>query len=290
MSGLQKNMVKQKIRNILRNFIFMRILPNKILSNKNFAKHSASSITLSLKKMAFLCLLALCITLNISVKNVNAEDVKTGNYKPFSVPVTTGTVPFDAPDNTNTTQEEFYKKLDALSGDNSGSKTLENKPSEPQTEATPEQPAKAGGYNVIEVPEKQIKFVYNKEMCEAAKTKISAEIPNHKNCFKDEDCKVFNFGYPWQDSACVKAIISTTYTEKDKIIQLLNKMDGYQKSCIDNVASEKKKFEEFEKTLKNTACPSVPLLCLKGVCRTSTYAVIESDENNYKMRIEENNQ
>jgi hypothetical protein len=129
--------------------------------------------------------------------------------------------------------------------------------------------------------EPKIAPVYDKQKCDEAKDIIAKQLTEHKNCWKDEDCKMIDFGYPWQTNECLKTIISTS--KKDDIIQSFGKIEYYKDYCILTNKDEEKNYKNFEKKLKSARCPYVPLLCLKGVCRTSTYAVIDDAGVNYNI-------
>jgi hypothetical protein len=144
------------------------------------------------------------------------------------------------------------------------------------TESTPQE-------NVTTAkPEEKTEFVYDKKLCEEASANITRDMTTYTSCWKDEDCVQYDFGYPWQKNACMKTIISKEAKEKEKIIQLLARVEIYKEACIDTNKEETKKYNEMEKQLEQQECTPVPLLCLKGVCRTGTYAVIDSEP--YRMK------
>lgn len=130
--------------------------------------------------------------------------------------------------------------------------------------------------------EKTPEFLYDKKVCEDASASIAKDLVTNTTCWKDEDCASYNFGYPWQKSACIKTIISTEKQEKNKIISLLGRIDTYKQACIDTNKDELTKYNATAKQIETESCTNVPLLCLKGVCRTSTYAVIDSEP--YRMK------
>lgn len=119
--------------------------------------------------------------------------------------------------------------------------------------------------------------------CKTEAEKIVSRLQEVPDCFKDEECRYFDYGYPFQPDACSKAVVSTEAEGRN--ITNLRLIDDYLKNCVENNEQEKKKFEEFENRLNAQDCPRPSrLFCLKGKCRTQGYVMFDQPDAVIRVR------
>jgi hypothetical protein len=108
--------------------------------------------------------------------------------------------------------------------------------------------------------------------CEEKYQEIVGHLKIQPQCFVDDDCKYFNYGYPFQPAVCRKAIISTS--EKDKNILNLAKIEHFRQNCVYNDAVESEKYKELQSEIFNPEerCNLSRVFCLKGYCRRKNYS------------------
>ncbi|MDX1949106.1 MAG: hypothetical protein SFT90_01240 [Rickettsiales bacterium] len=112
--------------------------------------------------------------------------------------------------------------------------------------------------------------------CQEQKKKIEEYLQIFPECNVDDDCRYFDYGYPWQGDACNKAIISKSQEKKN--LKYLSSIEEYNKNCIYDKPNELEKFEAFNSELIEKECSNLPrLFCLKGVCRNQYYPLIFDD-------------
>ncbi len=112
--------------------------------------------------------------------------------------------------------------------------------------------------------------------CDKEKKKIYNILKIFPDCEIDDDCRYFDFGYPWQSDVCNKAIISKSQEKKN--LKYLSAIEKYNQNCIFINDDEKKKFEDFNQDLQKSECNNLPrLFCLKSVCRNQYYPLIFDD-------------
>lgn len=116
--------------------------------------------------------------------------------------------------------------------------------------------------------------------CLEERNKIINRLTENVTCQQDSDCRYFDFGYPWQLSACMKPLVSTS--EEGKNITNLRLIDIYNKSCILNNEKTKAEYQKFQTELENIKCKLVRTYCLSGICRTAGYALY--DQQNATIR------
>lgn len=107
--------------------------------------------------------------------------------------------------------------------------------------------------------------------CEENKRRIFNSISEPQQCNYDGDCHYFDYKYPWQPSACHKAVLSKS--EKDKSMKDLVDIGEYTYQCIKNNPEEKIKFDKLNKEIIETKCELLRLYCYKGYCRSKNYSV-----------------
>ncbi len=109
--------------------------------------------------------------------------------------------------------------------------------------------------------------------CAQKKNEIIEAIKLFPLCEVDDDCRYFDYGYPFQHVACNKAIVSKS--EENKTIKYLTAIEEYNQNCVYKNKQENKKFKKMDNSLKSTTCDNLPrLFCLKGVCRNQYYPLI----------------
>jgi hypothetical protein len=113
-------------------------------------------------------------------------------------------------------------------------------------------------------------FAEEKYECPVEKEKITNDLMKDVACTHDEECGWFDYGYPWQPQACMKAIVNTG--KENHNITMLRLIEEYNQHCIYKDESEKKKYDDFEHTLQIKKCDIPRAYCYKGFCRTQSYA------------------
>lgn len=109
--------------------------------------------------------------------------------------------------------------------------------------------------------------------CKQKKNEISEALKLFHSCEVDDDCRYFDYGYPFQQVACNKAIVSKS--EENKTIKYLTAIEEYNQNCVYKNKQENKKFKKMDNSLESTICDNLPrLFCLKGVCRNQYYPLI----------------
>jgi uncharacterized protein YdbL (DUF1318 family) len=111
--------------------------------------------------------------------------------------------------------------------------------------------------------------------CVKEKESIDNQMLTLGNCWKDEDCSYFPFGYPWQQGPCFFGIVGTSDNEKDKNLGILEKTLEYQNRCVMSNQEERQKYEDIAKQSTEASCKPEKLVCLRGNCRTASYAARE---------------
>lgn len=107
--------------------------------------------------------------------------------------------------------------------------------------------------------------------CAVGKEKMLKDLMENVTCIHDEECGWFDYGYPWQPSECVKAIINTK--KENHNITNLRLIEEYNNYCINPNVDEKKKYDDFAKKLAETVCDLPRTYCYKGFCRIQSYAI-----------------
>lgn len=116
-------------------------------------------------------------------------------------------------------------------------------------------------------------FAYD---CKENEEKILKVLKRFPYCNNDEECRYFDYGYPWQKDACVKAIVSTY--EENNTMRYLKAIEEYNQNCIYDNDEEKARFDAVQSSLKVKECKENPrLFCLKGVCRNQFYPMFFDD-------------
>ncbi len=119
-------------------------------------------------------------------------------------------------------------------------------------------------------------FAADEYNCSKNKEKITKALGNFPACDNDDDCRYFDYGYPFQPKACVKAIVSKSV--ELKTIRYLEAIEEYNKNCVYNNLKENKKFDNLRTATKESECKNLPrVFCLKGVCRNQFYPLIFDD-------------
>lgn len=110
--------------------------------------------------------------------------------------------------------------------------------------------------------------------CSAEKERITKDLMKDVECVHDDECGYFNFGYPWQPDACIKAIINISKEKENHNITNLRVIEQYNQQCIYQKPDEKKKYEDFNEKLALAKCKEPPrVYCYKGFCRIQSYAI-----------------
>ncbi len=112
--------------------------------------------------------------------------------------------------------------------------------------------------------------------CKDNEKKILKVLKRFPYCDHDEECRYFDYGYPWQKDACVKAIVSTK--EENNTLRYLKAIEEYNQNCVYNDKKKNRKFLKIQQSLKEKECKESPrLFCLKGVCRNQFYPMFFDD-------------
>ena len=115
--------------------------------------------------------------------------------------------------------------------------------------------------------------------CSARQSNIRSMLEQPRECFVDNDCKYFNFGYPFQPSPCNKAIISVY--EEEKNLEHMVRIEKFRKNCLSSEA-EQNKYNQFSEQLTQATqqgkCNLQRLYCYRGYCRSKNFSVFEGHE------------
>ncbi|HCR85499.1 MAG TPA: hypothetical protein DIV86_02360 [Alphaproteobacteria bacterium] len=119
--------------------------------------------------------------------------------------------------------------------------------------------------------------------CPVEKEKIISRLQQVPTCFKDEECRYFDYGYPFQPNVCMKAIVSTQ--QEGKTITDLRLISDYNQNCVFNTQEGKNNFEQFEESKTLVKCKQpARLFCLKGKCRTQGYVAFDQPDAVIRIR------
>jgi len=124
---------------------------------------------------------------------------------------------------------------------------------------------------------RKVEFVKKEEIydCNNRKAEIIDELREANECSVDNDCRYYDYGYPFQQNACRKAIVSTM-DEKQNVANFAQ-IQQYKNECVTGNEVEMEKYNQLQEDAKSEQCNLVRLYCYKGYCRTKNYSSISND-------------
>jgi len=109
--------------------------------------------------------------------------------------------------------------------------------------------------------------------CGAFENEIAKNIAQLGSCERDEDCKPYSFGCPWQLTPCHFSVISTSDEESNRRVK--QKISKHESVCGDRYTDRCKVFNE---QLQRAECTNdMGLSCISGQCMTRTEVIMRMD-------------